>query len=482
MGQMLFEPVIGLEVHAQLKTRTKLFCGCRNTFGEPPNTVTCPVCLGHPGVLPVLNRHAVELAVKLGLAVGSAIRPASVFARKNYFYPDLPKGYQISQYDEPLCEGGAVPIGAGAKKRSFRLTRIHLEEDAGKLLHEGPGVTAGTSAVDFNRAGVPLVEIVGEPDLRSAEEAGEYLRSLHRIVTYLEVCDGNMQEGSFRCDANVSVRPRGQAAFGTRCELKNLNSFANVEAAIDYEIRRQIEELRSGGKIVQETRRFDADRGETYSMRSKEEAHDYRYFPEPDLVPLAVPAELVERVRGTLPELAHAKAERYMALGLSEYDAGVLVADAANARWFEAVLAKGADPKQAANWITVELFGRMNRDGATIDAVKVTPEALASLLALIAKGTISGKQAKEIFGELYAGGGDPAAIVKAKGIVQVSDEGALSKIVDEVIAANPSQAEKYRGGDSRLAGWFIGQCMKASGGKANPKVLDRIVREKLGPA
>ena len=476
MGVQDFEPVIGLEVHAQLKTATKLFCSCRNTFGEAPNTHTCPICLGHPGVLPVLNRRAVELAVKLGLALGATIRPKSVFARKNYFYPDLPKGYQISQFDLPICEGGKIPVG----DRAFGLTRIHMEEDAGKLLHEGPGVTAGTSAVDFNRSSVPLVEIVGEPELRSAADAKAYLEALHRIVVYLDVCDGNMEEGSFRCDANVSVRPKGQEKFGTRIELKNLNSFHNVEKAIEYEIERQVAELEGGGKITQETRNWNADKKQSFAMRSKEEAHDYRYFPDPDLIPLQIPLELVERVRASLPELPTAKVERYKReLGLSQYDADVLASDAAKARYYEAVLAKGADAKQAANWVSGDLFALM-KDGTPIADVKVTPDALATLIARIATGAISGKQAKDVLAELYANGGNPDAIIAAKGMVQISDSAVLGKIVDEVIAANPAQVAKYQGGDQRILGFFIGQCMKASGGKANPKLLDEIVRSKLG--
>ena len=475
-----FEPIIGLEVHAQLKTKTKLFCACRNSFGEQPNTQTCAICLGHPGTLPVLNRAAVELAVRLGLAVGSKISLKSVFARKNYFYPDLPKGYQISQFDLPLCVGGEIPVGYGAKMRRIGLTRIHMEEDAGKLLHEGPGVSAATSAVDFNRSGIPLVEIVGEPQLRSAADAAEYLRALHGIVTYLDVCDGNMEEGSFRCDANVSVRPKGQEKLGTRCELKNLNSFRNVEKAIEFEIARQIQVIRDGGTVVQETRNYNADKNQTFALRSKEEAHDYRYFPEPDLIPLQVDDALLGRVRGALPELAWQKAERYAKLGLSEQDAGVLVAERGKAEFFEAVLAKGVDPKLAANWVSQELFRLMNEDGKRIEQVNVTPEHIASLLSLVGKGAISGKQAKEVFAELYANGGDPEAVVKAKGMVQISDEGALGKIVDEVIAANPQQVAKYRGGDARVLGFFIGQCMKATGGKANPKLLDSIVKAKLG--
>jgi len=355
-----------------------------------------------------------------------------------------------------------------------------MEEDAGKLLHEGPGVTAGTSAVDFNRSSVPLVEIVGEPELRSAADAKAYLEALHRIVVYLDVCDGNMEEGSFRCDANVSVRPKGQEKFGTRIELKNLNSFHNVEKAIEYEIERQVAEIEGGGKITQETRNWNADKKQSFAMRSKEEAHDYRYFPDPDLIPLQIPLELVERVRASLPELPTAKVERYKReLGLSQYDADVLASDAAKARYYEAVLAKGADAKQAANWVSGDLFALM-KDGTPIADVKVTPDALATLIARIATGAISGKQAKDVLAELYANGGNPDAIIAAKGMVQISDSAVLGKIVDEVIAANPAQVAKYQGGDQRILGFFIGQCMKASGGKANPKLLDEIVRSKLG--
>ena len=475
-----YEPVIGLEVHAQLKTKTKAFCSCANTFGREPNTATCPICLGHPGTLPVLNRRAVELAIKLALATGCRINSRSVFARKNYFYADLPKGYQISQFDLPLAEHGHVEIGLGANRKKIGLTRIHMEEDAGKLLHEGLGVPAGMSAVDFNRGGVPLCEIVGEPEIRSPEEAGDYLRALHATVRYLDVCDGNMEEGSFRCDANVSVRPIGQEKFGTRIELKNMNSFKNVEVAIAYEIERQVKEIKAGGKIRQETRSWIADKNITFAMRTKEEAHDYRYFPEPDLIALTIEDATIARIKAEIPELAPQKAERYVKdLGLSEYDAGVLTADSAKARFFEAALAAGADPKAVSNWITGDLFAALNKDGKTIEQVSFPAESLGELLTLIAKGTISGKQAKEVFAEMYATGGEPAEIVKAKGMVQISDEGALGKIVDEVIAANAAQVEKYRAGDARVLGFFVGQCMKASGGKANPKMLNDLIKAKL---
>ncbi len=481
-GEVEYEPVIGLEVHAQLRTRTKIFCGCENRFGDPPNTHTCEICLGHPGTLPVLNERAVELAIRLGLACGCTIHPKSVFARKNYFYADLPKGYHISQFDQPLCEGGAIPVGVGAKARKIGLVRIHMEEDAGKLLHEGQVYTeAGKSVVDFNRSGIPLVEIVGKPEIRSAAEAADYLRALHSIVVYLDVCDGNMEEGSFRCDANVSVRPKGQAAFGTRIELKNMNSFRNVEKAIEYEIDRQIREIKAGGKIVQETRTWNADQGKSFSMRSKEEAHDYRYFPEPDLVPLAVDERLRAKVAASMPELGHQKAERYVRdLGLSDYDAGVLTADPAKAAFFEAALAAGAEPKASANWITVELFGLLNKEGLSIGAVKFAPKEIAELLKLIASGAISGKQAKEVFAELYAQGGAAAEIVKAKGLVQLSDESALAKVVDEVLAANPDKIAAYKGGNERLFGFFVGQAMKATGGKANPKILNDLIRARIG--
>ena len=476
-----WEPVIGLEVHAQLKTNTKIFCGCANEFGAEPNTRTCPICLGHPGTLPVLNRRAVELAVKLALATGCRINPHSVFARKNYFYADLPKGYQISQFDKPLAEEGFVTVGHGKDAKKVGLVRIHIEEDAGKLLHEGQVYTeAGSSAVDFNRSGVPLCEIVGKPEIRSPEEAGDYLRALHAIVVYTDVCDGNMEEGSFRCDANVSVHKPG-TPFGTRVELKNMNSFRNVEKAIAFEIERQIELIEDGGKVVQETRTWNADKSATYSMRSKEEAHDYRYFPEPDLIPLDVSPEWIAKVKAQLPELAGAKAERYEKdLGLSAYDAGVLTAEPAKARYFESVLAKGADPKKAANWIAVELFARLNKAGQEIADTKVSPSALAELLGLIAKDAINGPQAKEVFAELFEKGGSAAEIVKARGFTQISDEGELKKIIGEVIAKNPAQMEKYKGGDQRVLGFFVGEVKKATGGKANMKLVNELLRSALG--
>ena len=476
-----WEAVIGLEVHAQLKTRTKAFCSCENSFGKAPNTSTCEICLGHPGTLPVLNAKAVELAVKLAIASGCTINRRSIFARKNYFYADLPKGYQISQFDQPLAEGGFVTIGAGVTARKIGLERIHMEEDAGKLLHDGQVYTeAGGSAVDFNRSGVPLVEIVGKPELRTAADAGDYLRALHSTVVYLDVCDGNMEEGSFRCDANVSVRPKGQKEFGTRIELKNMNSFRNVEKAIAYEIERQVREVEAGGKIVQETRTWNADQGKSHSMRSKEQAHDYRYFPEPDLIPLEFDDAFIEQVRATLPELAPEKADRYVtSLGLSEYDAGVLTAEPAKAAFFEAALAAGVDAKSAANWITGELFGLLNKDSKGIEDVKFAPKEIGEMLTLVASGAISGKQAKEVFAELYANGGTAAEIVKSKGLVQISDEGALKKIVDEVVGAAPDKVAAYKAGNERLLGFFVGQAMKATGGKANPKLLNDLVKTAL---
>ncbi len=473
-----WEPVIGLEVHAQLKTRTKLFCACANSFARAPNSVTCQICLGHPGVLPVLNSKAVELAVRLALATGCRINKRSVFARKNYFYADLPKGYQISQFELPLAEEGFVQVGFGAKARKFGLTRIHMEEDAGKLLHEGEYYSDATSsAVDFNRGGIPLVEIVGKPELRSAEDAGAYLRALHATVVYLDVCDGNMEEGSFRCDANVSVRKKGAEKFGTRIELKNMNSFRNVERAIAYEIERQVKELEAGGTIRQETRTFNADKGTTHAMRSKEEAHDYRYFPEPDLVPLDVPEALLKQA---LPELAPQKAERYVKdYGLSEYDAGVLTAEKAKAAFFEEAIAAGADAKKAANWITVELFGRLNKAGQEIGQVKLSAKEIASLLKLLNDGAINGPQAKEVFSEMFEKGGVAADIVKAKGFTQMSDEGELKKIVADVIAKNAEQVQKYKSGDPRVLGFFVGEVKKATGGKANMRLVPELVKAAL---
>ncbi len=478
-----FQVVIGLEVHAQLLTRSKIFCGCSTEFGGEPNTHTCPVCLGFPGVLPVLNAQVVELAVRTGLALGSSIPRKSVFARKNYFYPDLPKGYQISQYELPLCVGGAVDVTAGGVEKRVRLVRIHVEEDAGKNLHDvSPD---GASGVDLNRAGVPLLEIVSEPDLRSAEEAVEYLKALRAILMYLGVNDGNLQEGSFRCDANVSVMPKGAERYGTRCEIKNMNSFRFLRAAIEHEARRQIEIVESGGRVEQETRLFDPDRGETRSMRSKEEAHDYRYFPEPDLPPLVVDDALVERVRGELPELPRARARRYQeALGLSGYDAGLLVAERPVAEFFEATLAaygRGQDAaKKVANWVNGEVARVANERGEAPAAWKLTPARLAAVLRLLDAGTVGGPGAKQVIEAIFSSGGEPADVVRAKGLLQVSDEGAIEAAVDRVLQASPAEVERYRAGNKKLVGFFVGQVMKEMKGKGNPAVVNALLRKKLG--
>jgi aspartyl-tRNA(Asn)/glutamyl-tRNA(Gln) amidotransferase subunit B len=477
---MEWEPVIGLEIHVQLSTKTKIFSGASTAYGAEPNTQACAIDLGMPGVLPVLNEGAVRMAIKLGLALNAEISPRSVFARKNYFYPDLPKGYQISQYELPVVGNGYMDIELedGERKR-VGVTRAHLEEDAGKSLHEGFEAMTG---IDLNRAGTPLLEVVSEPDMRSAKEAVAYMKKLHSIVRYLEICDGNMQEGSFRCDANVSVRPRGETTFGTRAELKNLNSFRFVERAINHEIERQIDLIEDGGQVVQETRLYDADRNETRSMRTKEEANDYRYFPDPDLLPLEIEATLVEDVRGTMPELPDAKAARFReAYGLSTYDAGVLTASREMADYFEAVVqaSDGKDPKLAANWVTGELSGALNRDGLDIMDSPVTPEMLGGMLTRILDNTISGKIAKEVFEAMWNGEGDADRVIEDKGLKQVTDTSAIEAMVDEVIAANPGQVEQYRAGKEKLMGFFVGQVMKASRGKANPQQVNEVLRRKL---
>jgi len=475
---MQWEPVIGLEIHAQLATRTKIFSGASTAYGAPPNSQACAVDLALPGVLPVLNERAVRFAVSLGLALDAELAGRSVFARKNYFYPDLPKGYQISQYEIPVVGRGHLDIELeDASTKRIGVTRAHLEEDAGKSLHEG---FTGMSGIDLNRAGTPLMEIVSEPDLRSAAEAVAYMKKLHSLVRYLGICDGNMQEGSFRCDANVSVRPAGEQRFGTRTELKNLNSFRFVERAINYEIERQIELIEDGGTVVQETRLYDSDRGETRSMRTKEEANDYRYFPDPDLLPLEVTPELIEDVRAELPELPDAKKARFVVEhGLTAYDAGVLTASRELADYYEAVAAETGDAKLAANWVMGDLSGALNKAGLDITESPVGPGQLAGMLRRVVDGTISGKIAKDVFEALWNGEGDADTVIEARGLKQVTDTAAIEAMVDEVIAANPGQLEQYRAGKTKLMGFFVGQVMKASGGKANPQTVNEVLKRKL---
>ena len=474
-----WETVIGLEIHAQLATQSKIFSGSATRYGAPPNAQADLVDLGYPGVLPVLNGEAVRMAVKLGLALGARIAPHSVFARKNYFYPDLPKGYQISQYELPIVADGALDIVLedGTSKR-IGVTRAHLEEDAGKSLHEGlPGVTG----IDLNRAGTPLVEIVSEPHLRSAKEAVAYMKKVHTLVRYLEICDGNMQEGSFRCDANVSVRRLGAEKFGTRAEIKNLNSFRFVERAINYEVERQIDILESGGKVVQETRLYDPDKGETRSMRSKEEANDYRYFPDPDLLPVELAPAFIESVRATLPELPDQKAARFASqYGLSAYDAGVLTASRELAAYYEDVVREAPrDPKLAANWVMGELAAALNKDGLDVASGKLAASRLAGLLLRISDQTISGKIAKEVFETMWADGASADAVIESKGLRQITDSSAIERVIDEVLAKNPTQLADYRSGKDKLFGFFVGQVMKATGGKANPAQLNELLQRKL---
>jgi aspartyl-tRNA(Asn)/glutamyl-tRNA(Gln) amidotransferase subunit B len=476
-----WEVVIGLEIHAQLATRSKIFSGSATAYGAPPNSQANVVDLAYPGVLPVLNGEAVRMAVKFGLATGSTVARRSVFARKNYFYPDLPKGYQISQYEDPVVQEGSLDIllDDGVRK-TVGITRAHLEEDAGKSLHEG---LANASGIDLNRAGTPLLEIVSEPDLRSAKEAVAYMKKIHTLVRYLEICDGNMQEGSFRCDANVSVRPRGEAAFGTRAEIKNLNSFRFVEKAIQYEVARQIDLLESGGRVVQETRLYDSDKHETRPMRSKEEANDYRYFPDPDLLPLEIDEAFIEAVRATLPELPDEKAARFSRdYALSDYDAGVLCASRELGDYFEAVAGAvgAANAKLAANWVMGELSSALNRDSLEIGASRVAPAALAGLLARILDGTISGKIGKDVFEAMWDGRGSADEVIAAQGLRQITDSGAIEGVIDAVIAANPKQFAEFRAGNDKLFRFFAGQVMKATQGKANPAQLNELLKAKLG--
>ena len=478
---MEWETVIGLEIHAQLATRSKIFSGSATAYGAEPNTQANLVDLGYPGVLPVLNGTAVRMAVRFGLATGAKIARRSVFARKNYFYPDLPKGYQISQYERPVVEDGSLEIVLeDGTRKQIGITRAHLEEDAGKSLHED---FHGLSGIDLNRAGTPLLEIVSEPEMRSAKEAVAYMKKIHTLVRYLEICDGNMQEGSFRCDANVSVRRKGQAELGTRAEIKNLNSFRYVERAINFEVDRQIELITGGGKVVQETRLYDPDRGETRSMRSKEEANDYRYFPDPDLLPLVIDETVIESVRSSLPELPDEKAARFgREHGLSDYDADLLTASRELANYFEAVVKRlGGSPKLAANWVMGELSGALNRDNLEVTQSRVSAEALAGLLGRIQDSTISGKIAKEVFEAMWreGAGADADAIIEANGLKQITDTSAIERAIDDVMAKNPGQLAGYRSGKDKLFGFFVGQVMKATQGKANPAQLNELLKRKL---
>ncbi len=500
---MIYEVVIGVEVHAQLRTKSKLFCGCGTVFGLTANSQTCPLCLGLPGSLPVINQAAVEMAVRAGLALNCTIAATNLFARKNYFYPDLPKGYQISQYEAPICEHGWIEIPASEGSRRVRIRRAHLEEDAGKSVHIAG---ANGSRVDLNRAGTPLLEIVTEPDLRSSDEVVAYLKGLRDVLMYLEVCDGNMDEGSFRCEPNLSLRPLGQKEFGTKVELKNINSFKFVKDAVEYEIKRQTKVLSEGGKINQETRLWNLDRGETAVMRSKEEAHDYRYFPDPDLVPLKLEKEWVEGCRKQVTELPAARMQRFIrnqeiilasfeppesellprrfvpqpVYGLSEYEAGVLTASKGIADYFEACVKLFNQPKTVSNWVMGELTRELNNSGTDASASPVSPERLVSLLQLVEQGTISLKVAREIFPEVYSSGKTPEQIVQEKGLIQLSDEGALDTIIDEVFTKNPTQVAQFKEGKQQVLGFLVGQVMKSSGGKANPGKVNELLKKKLG--
>lgn len=478
---MKYEAVIGLEVHTELQTTTKIFCGCKTSFGAEPNTNVCPVCLGLPGVLPVLNKRVLEFAVRAGLALNCEISRFSKFDRKNYYYPDLPKNFQTSQFDLPICERGHLDIEVNGEKKQIRITRAHMEEDAGKLVHHGTSITdSDYSLVDYNRTGTPLLEIVTEPDMRSAKEAVAYLEKMRAILQCIGISDCRMEEGSLRCDANVSVRPVGQKELGTKAEIKNINSFKGVEKAIEYEALRQAEILEDGGKIIQETRTWDEKEGVTKSMRTKEEANDYRYFPEPDLAPFTVSEEYIEDIRKTLPELPDERRERYIAnFGLSSTDAQYMTNDKDTSDYFEKVVAAGADPKASVNWIMGEFASQLSNAGIEIAKAPVTPENLAKLLALIAKGTISGKIAKKVFAEMWKDGADPEEIVKAQGLVQISDTGALKELVVKVIANNPKAVEDFKAGKKKAVGALVGQIMKETKGKANPKVINELLNDEL---
>lgn len=474
---MTYEAVIGVEVHAQLQTHTKLFCGCPTSFGLPPNTQVCPTCLGLPGSLPVLNQRAVELAVRAGLGLQCELTPSNQFARKNYFYPDLPKGYQISQYDMPICGPGWLDISVNGTAKRVRIRRAHLEEDAGKNLHEDQGEGSG---VDLNRAGTPLLEIVTEPDLHSPDEVDAYLKALRELLVYLGVCDGNMEQGSFRCEPNVSIRPVGESRLGTKVELKNINSFRYAKEAVEFEIRRQQDVLDEGGTVHQETRLWDVQKSQTAVMRSKEEAHDYRYFPDPDLLPVQLDDGWIKELSGTVPELPGAKLTRFVRdYALPEYDARILTESKELADYFEACVQAFPQPKTVSNWVMGELLRELNQQGIGADASPVSPERLVALLQLVEDGTVSLKVAREVFPELYASGEDPAQLVKRKGLVQLSDDTQLGDMVDTVLANHPAQVEQYRGGKETVLGYLVGQVMKASGGKANPGKVNALLKSKL---
>lgn len=474
---MTYEVVIGVEAHAQLRTQSKMFCACGTIFGLPANSQTCPVCLGLPGALPVINHKAVEMAVRTGLALNCTIGTRNRFARKNYFYPDLPKGYQISQYEAPICEHGWIEITAGPMRKRVRIRRAHLEEDAGKNIHDGG---LGGSRVDLNRAGTPLLEIVTEPDMQSPEEVVAYLKTLRETLVYLDVCDGNMEEGSLRCEPNLSLRPAGQKALGTKVELKNINSFKFVKEALEYEIKRQTKVLTEGGMVRQETRLWNIERGETAVMRSKEEAHDYRYFPDPDLLPLEISPDWIEELRGTVPELAGSKQQRFMSqYGLPEYDAQVVTASKALSDYFEQCVALFNQPKTVSNWVMGELTRELNNSGTDVEHSPVAPRRLVALLELVESGAVSLKAARDIFPEMYRSGKPPEEIVRDKGLTQVSDEAALAAIIDDVLGKNPTQVEQYKAGKEQVLGFLVGQVMKASGGKANPGKVNELLKKRL---
>ena len=476
---MKYEAVIGLEVHAQLLTETKIFCGCSTKFGAEPNTQSCQICIGMPGVLPVLNKKALEFAVRTGLAVNCSISRYSRFARKNYFYPDLPKGYQISQFELPICEHGHLDIVLDGAVKRIGITRIHMEEDAGKNIHESAS-GGNYSFVDLNRAGVPLMEIVSEPDMRSPQEAAEYMKKLRSILRYLGVCDGNMEQGSLRCDANVSLRPDGRKELGTKVEIKNINSFKFVEKALDYEIMRQLKILEDGGKIIQETRLWDSVRNVTESMRGKEEAHDYRYFPEPDLVPMTVDQTWIHDIQSSLPELPDKRKERFIsAFGIPGQDADLMISEKSVADWFEETVNLGGQPKDVSNWIKGDLMKLLNEEGKTFDECILRPSSLVGMLKLIDNGTISGKIAKTVFEEIYRTGKDAEVVVREKGLVQITDSGAIEKAVDDIIAGNPKEVERYKAGEEKLIGFLVGQVMKKTKGKANPQMVNELLKKKL---